>query len=161
MRAPSASHWSLVVLYFIAYFTEDDPLQLRGWAGYLVGALLALRVIWGVIGPRYARFRRFMFGPLAALRYLLHLVTFRAPRHLGHSPAGGFMAFLLLVTLAANVFTGFVTYGLENYGPMAPLFAEGTVAPTMPALISTAHADDDDYDDRGHREGDDGEELWE
>lgn len=155
-------HWSLVVLYFIAYFTEDDLMQVHGWAGYLVGALLGLRVIWGVIGPRYARFSSFTFGPLAAGRYLLQLFTFRAPRHLGHSPAGGFMVLLLLMTLVVTVVTGLVTYGMENKGPMAPLFAEGTVAPTMPALISTAHADDDDHDDRGHGEdGDDGEELWE
>jgi len=158
-------HWSLVVLYFIAYFTEDDLMQVHGWAGYLVGALLGLRVIWGVIGPRYARFSSFTFGPLAAGRYLLQLFAFRAPRHLGHSPAGGFMVLLLLVTLAVAVVTGLAAYGNENKGPMAPLFADGVETATVPALISTAHADDDDHDDHDRGEdggdGEDGDEFWE
>ena len=33
-------HWTLVVAFTIAYFTEDDLLKLHVWAGYVVGALI-------------------------------------------------------------------------------------------------------------------------
>ena len=76
---------------------------------------------------------------------MLQLVTFRAPRHLGHSPAGGFMVYLLLFSLVITVASGVAAYGAENKGPLALLFTAGQ--PTvLPALIATAHADEDDHD---------------
>jgi cytochrome b len=50
------AHWTVVVGFFVAYFTEDDLLALHVWAGYVVGVLAALRVLWGFVGPRHARF---------------------------------------------------------------------------------------------------------
>ena len=42
-------HWSLVTAFFIAYFTEGEPLEVHNQAGYLVLILLAVRVVWGFI----------------------------------------------------------------------------------------------------------------
>ena len=65
-------HWSLVIAFFVAYFTEpeDATLSVHVWAGYFVGGLIVLRVIWGFIGSRHARFSDFAFGPFRALAYL-------------------------------------------------------------------------------------------
>ncbi len=30
-------HWTLVIAFFTAYFTEDDFMNLHAWAGYIVG----------------------------------------------------------------------------------------------------------------------------
>ncbi len=148
----------LAAAYFVAYLTEDDVMILHVWAGYVVGGLVLLRIIWGVIGSRHARFSDFAFGPRAAARYLLQLVTLRAPRHLGHSPAGGFMVYLLLASLLITVATGLAAYGDENKGPLAQLFTDGQSA-GMPALISPAYADDDD--DGRHNGGKHGDGFWE
>lgn len=154
-------HWALVVAYFIAYLTEDDVMILHVWAGYIVGGLIVLRIFWGVVGTRHARFSDFAFGPRAAARYMLQLVTFRAPRHLGHSPAGGFMVYLLLASLLVAVATGLAAYGAENKGPLAPLFSTGQSV-ALPALIAPAYADDDDDDDDDRRNGGEhGDEFWE
>ncbi|MDA0230185.1 MAG: cytochrome b/b6 domain-containing protein [Proteobacteria bacterium] len=117
-------HWILVAAYFIAYLTEDDLMVVHAWAGYVVGGLIVLRIGWGFIGPRHARFSDFVTGPKVAGRYLLQLFTFRAPRHLGHSPAGGLMVLLMLASLLVAVGTGLAAYGAENRGPLAPLFGE-------------------------------------
>lgn len=103
-------HWLLVLAFGIAYLTTEESKEgaelVHVWAGYIVSLILVLRVLWGVVGPRRARCRDFVFGPLASTRYLVDLLSGRARRYLGHSPAGGAMVVLLLPSLAATVLTG-------------------------------------------------------
>jgi len=129
-------HWTLVVAYAVAYLTEDDAILVHVWAGYVVGALIVLRILWGFVGTRHARFSDFAYGPRAALRYMFSLVTFRAERHLGHSPAGAAMVYALIASLLLAVATGLLVYGAENKGPLAPLFA-GNAVPIVTASIIT------------------------
>ena len=120
-------HWTLVAAFTVAYLTEDDLLTVHVWAGYVVGGLVAARVIWGFVGPNHARFSDFVYAPGASLAYIRDLLLFRADRHLGHSPGGGAMVVLLLVFLAATVVTGLVVYGGDQQaGPLAGMFTEAT-----------------------------------
>ena len=119
-------HWSLVVGFTIAYLTEE-PLTVHVWAGYVVGALIVARVVWGLIGPRYARFSDFIYRPVTTLRYVRDLILLRSPRYLGHSPGGGAMVVLLLVFLAATVLSGLLVYGGEQQaGPLAGMLSKDT-----------------------------------
>lgn len=119
-------HWTLVIALTVAYLlTEKDVLQVHVWAGYLVGALVIARVIWGFVGPEHARFSDFVYAPGASLRYVRDLVLFKAERHLGHSPGGGAMIVALLVFLALTVITGLVVYGGDQQaGPLARMFTK-------------------------------------
>ena len=116
-------HWALAVGFLIAYVSPEEggasPGDLHVWAGYAVGAIVLLRVLWGFIGPRYARFSDFVFRPAKVLKYLADLVLGHPRRYLGHSPAGGAMAVALLVFLAASVVTGVAAYGDRGKGPLA------------------------------------------
>ena len=113
-------HWIVTVSFFVAYFTEDDLLTLHVWAGYVIGALVIMRILWGFVGPRYARFSDFVCSPMKASRYLLDLLGFRAKRYLGHSPAGGWMVLILLAGLCITVWSGLEVYAVEeNAGPLA------------------------------------------
>jgi cytochrome b len=126
-------HWSLVAAFFLAYFTEpeDSGFAVHVWAGYFVGGLIVLRVIWGFIGSKHARFSDFAFGPFRALAYLGDLARGRSKRHLGHSPAGAWMVYLLLLMLAATVLSGMTLLALEKHqGPLAPFFGSTTTTPT-------------------------------
>jgi cytochrome b len=118
------AHWTVVIGFFVAYFTEDDLLTLHVWAGYVVGVLAVLRVLWGFVGPRHARFVDFLYRPTEVLAYLRNLAAFRGKRYVGHSPAGGAMVVALLLGLLATVGTGLVLYALhDNAGPLAGLVA--------------------------------------
>ncbi len=123
------SHWAVALGFFVAYLTEDDLLTLHVWAGYLVGVLVVLRLLWGFVGPRHARFSDFISGPRRVLAYLMKLASFRAPRHLGHSPAGGAMAIVLWLGLVAIVWSGLEFYAVEEgRGPLAALSASPVVS---------------------------------
>lgn len=148
-------HWAVVGGFFIAYFTEDELLTVHVWAGYSVGALVLMRIVWGFAGPKHARFSDFVCGPARSYRYLVDLLRFRAKRYLGHSPAGGLMVLILLGGLAATVWSGLELYALEeNAGPLAGL--------TLSAPVQAARADEDDHDAK-QEEPDEAEssELWE
>jgi len=158
------AHWTLAVAFVVAYVSEDDPLTLHVWAGYVVGTIVLLRILWGLFGPRHARFIDFVYRPDKVVLYLRDLMMLRGRRYLGHSPAGGAMVFVLLILLAGVVWSGLGLYAIEEgKGPLVGIVtAEGTLDLSP---VTTARADDDDDDDDDDDERDEGaeanEEFWE
>jgi cytochrome b len=115
-------HWSLVLAFSIAYFTEDDLLTVHVWAGYVVLGLVVFRLIWGVVGTRYARFNNFVHRPAVVKGFLKDTLRSRAKRYLGHNPAGGAMIILMLIVLILTGLSGLAIYGIEEgAGPLAML----------------------------------------
>ena len=103
-------HWSMVAAIVICFVTEEDTLLLHVVAGYYVAGLIALRIVWGFVGPEHARFSDFLYPPGTILAYARDLMRVRSKRHLGHSPAGGVMILALMIALAAVVWTGDIAY---------------------------------------------------
>ena len=101
-------HWSLVGLFVIAFVTGDETEWLHLTAGYSIAALVLLRIIWGFVGPRHARFSDFVRTPREVTDYVHSAMRLRAPRYLGHNPAGGAMIIALLAMLVGISATGFM-----------------------------------------------------
>ncbi len=101
-------HWSLVASFGTAFLIVEDG-QVHETAGYVVLGLLAVRLVWGLIGTRHARFADFVRGPGAVLAYLRDLPAGRARRYLGHNPAGGAMILLLILAVGATAGTGWLS----------------------------------------------------
>lgn len=120
-------HWGLVLAFFIAYITEEDFLTIHTFAGYLILALILLRIVWGVIGTRHARFTDFVYSPQTIKQFIKETFYLRAKRYLGHNPAGGAMVILLIFSLLITTFTGLAVYGAEEQaGPMAAWFSNSS-----------------------------------
>jgi len=117
-------HWAMVVAVVVAaitgFLTPEWWLDLHSVAGYALGVLLAFRLVWGVFGSPYSRFRSFPLK-LSDLHQHLISVLHRTPRiFVGHNPAGAWMIVVLLFLLVALVITGVLALGgRENLGPLA------------------------------------------
>lgn len=101
-------HWSLVAMFVVAYATADEWDRVHELAGYTALGLVAFRIVWGVIGTRHARFTDFVRGPGAVFAYIRAALQFRAPRTLGHNPAGGAMILALIAMTAVIGGTGYM-----------------------------------------------------
>ena len=114
-------HWSLVASFTVAYLSgEGEMLDLHAWSGYIIGALILFRLLWGLVGPRHARFADFVFTPATVLAYGRDLLRGQAQRYLGHNPLGGAMVIALLLMLTLATVTGIALYGAtEAAGPLA------------------------------------------
>lgn len=153
-------HWGLVLAFVVAYLSGDEENSVHIYSGYVVAGLITFRLVWGIIGTRYARFSNFIYSPRAVIGYLKGLLAGRPKHYTGHNPAGGWMIMALLVTLAVVTVSGLKVYAIEE--GLGPLAGD---TPSV-SLISQAHADsDDDDDDHGkHKEGrheEAEEEFWE
>ncbi|HZP87500.1 MAG TPA: cytochrome b/b6 domain-containing protein [Burkholderiales bacterium] len=105
-------HWLLAISFAGAFLTAESERwrDLHVMLGYSFAGLIAFRLIWGVVGSRYARFRSFVFSPREVIGYLRSLLS-RSPRHyLGHNPAGSIVIFLLLVLGIVTGVSGWMTY---------------------------------------------------
>jgi cytochrome b len=95
-----------------AYVTAESEhwLLVHLTLGYTLGGLVAFRILWGLMGTRYARFGSFIRGPGAVIRYGSALLKGKPEHHIGHNPAGAVAIVLLLLSSIATVATGWVFY---------------------------------------------------
>jgi len=99
-------HWSLVALFIITWITADEWSRIHELTGYAIAGLVGLRVVWGLIGSRHARFAYFVYKPSAVVSNVKDILNKKPRRYLGHNPAGGAMVLALLTMLLAVVGTG-------------------------------------------------------
>ncbi|MFV1921637.1 MAG: cytochrome b/b6 domain-containing protein [Methylotenera sp.] len=144
-------HWALVIAFFTAYLTEDDLLTQHTWAGYAVATIIFIRIIWGFIGSRYAKFSQFMYRPPIIIQYIKNLLSGKAQHYVGHNPAGGAMVVALLFSLIITVISGMKLYAVEeNKGPFATieqvLFThQNTLSDTLNMQKHTPKEEDEEF----------------
>ena len=105
-------HWLLVACFAGAWLTsESEHWRLAHvWFGYGMAGLVGLRLVWGLVGTRHARFASFVRGPRAAFAYLRSLLGPRPQHYLGHNPAGALAIVGLLALIALTAASGYATY---------------------------------------------------
>lgn len=128
-------HWllALAVLtgWSLGQFGEAlgiTRMTLHFWCGYFVIALLGFRLIWGLVGPKPARFTHFIRGPGPVLSYMGRLHR-REPSHWpGHNPMGALAILAMLAALMAQIATGLIADPEDfiNVGPLASMVSGAT-----------------------------------
>jgi cytochrome b len=109
-------HWALVAAFAANVFVTAPGKAAHQWVGYAVAGLIALRLVWGFVGTRHARFADFMPGPDAVLGQMTDMATGRRRVHAGHSPLGAIMIFNLLLTMAGLAVSGYAMTTLMFFG---------------------------------------------
>lgn len=147
------THWGVAagVLANGAFTEEGSGLHL--WVGYGVGALLALRLLWGFIGPPEARFSAFPPSPRRALAHVREIAGGRHSHHRSHNPLGALMVYALWGTLAVVIVTGVAMAGPPTLS--TPPAAAASNAHAVQAAPSARHEEEDDEEAResGHESG--------
>jgi cytochrome b len=105
-------HWLMVLSFAGAYLTAESEYWrlLHVTLGYTMAGLVGFRIVWGVMGTRYARFSTFVRGPKAVARYVGALLRGQPEHHTGHNPAGALAIVALLGLTLAVTASGWATY---------------------------------------------------
>lgn len=101
-------HWSLATLFAANALIVDDDSEIHHWVGYAIVVLLCLRIVWGLIGSRYARFTSFPPSVNGSIEQVSDIVSGRRVPHAGHTPLGALMIYNLIATLFVICLSGYL-----------------------------------------------------
>jgi cytochrome b len=134
------THWGLAgIVLMNAVVTEGGSL-LHVWLGWIGMSLLLLRLVWGGLGPREARFSAFPPNPRAALSHLRDLVTGRVGAYPSHNPAGALVIYAFWALLAVVTVTGLIMTSGQT--PMQVARDKAAVASGDWSVLVTEEDDD-------------------
>lgn len=105
-------HWLMVICFAGAYLTAESEYWrlLHVTLGYTMAGLVGFRIVWGLMGTRYARFTAFVRGPKAVARYFGAILRGRPEHHTGHNPAGALAIVAMLALTLAITASGWAIY---------------------------------------------------
>jgi cytochrome b len=128
-------HWLLAASFLGAWLSAESERfrDIHVVLGYTVLGLVAFRLVWGLIGTRYARFSSFPIAPRRVLRYLKSLLTPAPQHHVGHNPAGSLAIYALLALALLVGASGYAAYN-EIGGELLAELHDG-VASAMLGLV--------------------------
>ncbi len=114
------SHWLLFLALIIAYFLggEEEYINLHAMLGYLAGILILLRFIWGIIGPRYSRFKDFPIGIGKMMEFMTNMKAAKL-KYPGHNPLASLIMIAIMIAVIMVVLTGMANLAGEGQGILA------------------------------------------
>jgi cytochrome b len=110
-------HWLLVIALILAYIfgEEDSFLKIHVAFGYFVGVLLVYRIIYGLIGSRYARFRDFPVS-FSSLWGFASNMNESKKKHIGHNPFSSVVMLAIFFDALLVVISGILTLTAKGQG---------------------------------------------
>lgn len=102
-------HWTMASAFLLNFTLFEEGEKLHEWAGYYVLALLLIRLLWGFIGPRNARFTDFWPTRRRLRRHFQALWRGEPHDPDRHNPAGGLMIIAMLLNMLLTAVSGWLT----------------------------------------------------
>ncbi|MGZ5818183.1 MAG: cytochrome b/b6 domain-containing protein [Burkholderiaceae bacterium] len=136
-------HWVLVFVVISAILAVKIGGDAMAWhfrLGYAALTLVLFRIVWGLVGSRYARFSDFVKGPSAIMGYVKgwrNGGVGSTIKPLGHNPVGSLSVLALLVVILTQTISGlFSSDDHDHHGPLSKFLSEA-----WSERISDFHAD--------------------
>ena len=103
------THWTVAAGIIANLLFTEDGSDLHVYVGYTVVGLVVLRLLWGLIGTRYARFTNFFPTPTRLKAHLSALSVRRVDeQNLGHNPLAAIMTLSLWSVIIGLGITGYL-----------------------------------------------------
>lgn len=150
------THWAVALVVLANAVIMEEGSAGHIWVGYALAAILALRLLWGLIGPAEARFSAFAPSPRKALAHLGDIAAKRHTVHRSHNPLGALMVYAIWGTLLVIIATGVAMAGLlPASGTERRVEQSASSAATAGSVMEAAEEGEDDAaeDGKGEREG--------
>jgi cytochrome b len=146
------THWGVVSAVIANAIFTGEGSGWHIWVGYGLAGLVALRLLWGLIGPAEARFAAFPPSPARAITHLGEIRRGEVVRHRSHNPLGALMVYAIWATLLVIVGSGIAMSGPPPADPAAVRGEHGEhrgAALSLPdtllqTIIPPARADEDE-----------------
>lgn len=112
-------HWLLVFAIVAQWVTaEFGYMDWHFKIGYVTLGLVIFRLVWGVVGPRHARFSQFIRPPKDIFNYAKALFSSQNKEYVGHNPLGGLIVPIVIMIVGLQAVTGlFSTDDVLASGP--------------------------------------------
>ncbi|UVK90624.1 cytochrome b/b6 domain-containing protein [Pseudomonas sp. B21-051] len=129
-------HLSIAGVFVANYFFNEVGDAWHVWLGYYAMGWLLVRLVWGFVGPRSARWADFWPTPTRLVAHARSLIRGRPEHRLGHSPMG---ALVMLLMLLAMFITGLSGWAMEEidalWGSDWPLQVHETAVDSLLVLV--------------------------
>ncbi|MBX4927618.1 cytochrome b/b6 domain-containing protein [Rhizobium binae] len=128
-------HWTIVTACTLNLFILEEGKYWHRMTGYVVGVAIAIRLVWGFIGTKHARFTDFWPTPRRVRDHITSIIDRKENRYLGHNPLASVMMLLLVALLAATALTGWMTTWDAFWGEKWLEQLHGTIANSIMVLV--------------------------
>ena len=110
-------HWLIASSFTLAFIFSlyENLLNLHVAVGIIFGLMLVYRIIWGFIGPQYARFATLKLSLEKLKFYFVEKVQNRYREiPAGHNPASSWFTIIVIVVGSVISITGLLLYGIQE-----------------------------------------------
>lgn len=127
-------HWLLAAgflgSYFIASSLGEDSAAFpyHAMLGMTLALMVLLRLLWGIIGTRWAKFSRLHLRPTELLDYFRGVFSSKGKAYIGHNPATSWTMLAILILILALAWTGYQTAAGTGSETIHGLFANAMLA---------------------------------
>ncbi|MGS0673589.1 cytochrome b/b6 domain-containing protein [Shewanella sp. 30m-9] len=123
-------HWGMLCLLGGLWWTADaGEMEWHQILAYGLMILIAVRLIWGLVGSDTARFSHFVYSPKTVIHYLNRTRREGISSSIGHNPVGGYMVVTLITLICIQLITGlFATDDIFTEGPLYSFVSSDTAS---------------------------------
>lgn len=135
-------HWCFAFTVFACWYTaenKDDYIDIHIQLGFIALGLVIFRVLWGVVGPKHARFSQFIPSPNKVISYLKN--SNKHNKTPGHNPLGALMVVLMILLIGIQTISGlFINDDVFSSGPYY-----GSISSDLEGIMQFLHHNSFDF----------------